>query len=190
MKGLFGGTFNPIHFGHINLAIELKEKANLSEIWMVPAHISPFRTQEPLVVAEKRLTMVELAVQEIPGFRVLDLEVKRSGPSYTIDTIKEILSTGEEIVLILGEDALTGFDRWKEYEEIIRQVPLVVGSRQGSQRATFPPEVESAIKKGTTPTSLMEISATALRQRLKKRLYCGHLMPSKVLDYIYENQLY
>ncbi len=190
MKGLFGGTFDPIHFGHLNLAIELKEKANLSEVWMVPANVSPFRAQELLVAAEKRLKMVELAVQEIPGFRVLDLEVKRSGPSYTIDTIKEILATGEDIALILGEDALAGFDRWKEHEEIARLVPLLVGSRQSSQRATYSTEVEAAIKKGTIHTSLMEISATVLRQRLKKKLYCGHLIPPKVLDYIYENQLY
>jgi len=196
--GLFGGTFNPIHFGHINLALELQEKHLLDEVWFIPSLLSPFRTQENFPAIEHRLNMLALASSEIPQFKICDLELKRSPPSYTIDTIKEILKCSPEhsFFLLLGEDCLVRFMEWKEPVEIVRRVPLCVGSRPDSDFAQLLPqlgfndEISSAIQKGLTPTRQMQISATDLRERFKKKLYSGHLLPGKVLDYIYENQLY
>lgn len=196
--GLLGGTFNPIHFGHLNLALELKEKNDLSEVWFIPCHISPLRLNEIQTPPHHRLNLLTLALKDLPEFKICDLEIKKPPPSYTIDTIKEILSMHPEssFYLLCGEDSLLRFSEWKEPLEIIRTIPLLIGSRPFSKLLNLlptlglNPEIFSAIQKGLVETRQMEISATEIRERLKKKVYCRHLMPGNVLDYIYENQLY
>lgn len=176
--GLFGGTFDPVHFGHINCAIELKEKCGLSEVWVIPACCSPFR--EMNTSPEHRLNMVKLAFEGIEGFKVKDIEINKPPPSYTIDTLRELTSKHpkKKFALLLGEDAANSFPTWKESDEILKMVPLFK-ARRGVE-----------FKEGFVNTSYVEIEATRVRDRLKKGLYCGHLVPSKVLDYIYKNRLY
>jgi len=196
--GLFGGTFNPIHFGHINLALELKEKKELDEVWLVPSLLSPLRMHESLLAPSHRLQLLSLIVSDVPGFKVCDIELKRSAPSYTVDTVKQILDLHPEnaFFLLFGEDSLMRFREWKEPLEIVRAIHLLIGSRPYSEllkllpKLGFSEEISAAIRKGLVPTRQMEISATEIRDRLKKRMYCGHLLPRKILDYIYENQLY
>lgn len=189
--GLFGGSFNPIHFGHINLAIELKERASLDEVWFIPAAHSPFRLDEKMVA--DRLKMVELAVSGIEGFKVLDLEFKRPPPSYTIDTVREIfkLHPGYQFFLLFGQDVALGFENWKESLEIVRLIPLLVGSRKKIDLEKIgSKEIKLAILKGIIETPLLDIEATVIRNRLKNKQYCGHLVPAKVLDFIEQNQVY
>lgn len=189
--GIFGGSFNPIHFGHINLAIELKEKGHLDEVWFVPAALSPFRLQEKM--AQGRMKMVELAIEDIEGFKALDIELKRAPPSYTIDTIKEIfkLFPDYEFFLIFGQDVALGFEEWKQSLDIINLIPLMVGSRKKIELANIKSlEIKKAILKGLIETPLLDIESTVIRERLKNKKYCGHLVPSKVLDYIDGNELY
>ena len=196
--GLFGGTFNPIHFGHINLSLELKEKNNLDEVWLIPSLLSPFRAHEEALSPQHRLNMLNLVASDIPGFVVCDLELRRSPPSYTVDTVKEILSVYQNntFFLLLGEDTVVRFHEWKDPLEIVRCIPLLIGSRPHSALIDMLPnlglseEIVEAILTAVLPTRQMEISATNIRERLKKNLYCGHFVPGKVLDYIYENQLY
>ena len=194
--GLFGGTFNPVHCGHLNLALELKERCLLKEVWWIPAQISPIRRDEPPVEGHHRLNMLSLALEDISDFRINDFELKRPGPSYTIDTLKELLKKNERYVLILGEDTVLHFNEWKSSEEIVRYIPLLIGCRRRADlrrqlRALKMKEsVEEGIQRGLVETSLMEISSTEIRKRIKKKLYCRHLVPSKVIDYIYENELY
>ncbi len=190
--GLYGGTFNPIHFGHFNLAFELMEKGGLDEVWWIPTSCSPLRSDSLIATPEQRLKMVELAVDEIPQFKVLDLEIKRPPPAYTIDTVKEILEMhpDKHFFLLLGKDSLTRFMAWKEPFKLIEQLSLLIGERKGILLPFFPEEVQAAIEKGMLETTLLEINATEIRERLKKRLYSGHLLPAKVLDFIYVNQLY
>ncbi|MBS0623688.1 MAG: nicotinate (nicotinamide) nucleotide adenylyltransferase [Verrucomicrobia bacterium] len=174
--GLFGGSFNPVHFGHLNLAIYLKETYQLSEVWWIPAHASPFRLHEPMVSPQHRFKMVELALEGLEDFKVLDLEVCRPPPSYTIDTIRQLQSMypNKKFALLCSEDVLEYLDSWKEAEELKKRVRILVGARE-KQRDSCP---------------IMQISSTQIRKRLEKGLYCGHLVPSKVLDYISENHLY
>ncbi len=193
MIGLLGGTFNPIHFGHINLALELKERCKLKQVWLIPAFLSPLRTEEQSVEPEKRFKMAQLAVADLPDFRVLDIEINRPGPSYTIDTIKELLPRGDKFAWLMGSDVLQEFSQWKDYAEIVRLLPLFIASRLGmpeSSLAPFSADVKQYLQKGLVEIPQMDISATTVRERIKKGLYCGHLVPPKVLDYIYENQLY
>jgi len=180
--GLLGGTFNPIHFGHLNLAIEMQEKCTLDEVWMIPARLSPFKLEEPLISGEDRLEMVRLAIEGLPSFRVLDVELSRPPPSYTIDTLHLLDTSADNFFLLLGEDAFAHFDKWKNHKEILQKVSLRVAKRKCStQQVPLAERVD---------TREMEISSTEVRERIKKRLYCGHLIPYKVLDYIYEHQLY
>lgn len=194
--GFFGGTFNPIHFGHLHLALSLLEQANLTEVWFCPASMNPFRQDEPPIAAEHRLRMAELAVADIPAFKVIDTECRRSGPSYTVDTIRQLIAENRQGVtfrLILGDDALQDFADWREPEELVRLAPPLVGQRScfsamGDVRGST--EVVKALCLGWRPLPLLEISATEVRARLQKGLYCGHLIPAKVLDYIDKHRLY
>jgi nicotinate-nucleotide adenylyltransferase len=193
--GFYGGTFDPIHLGHINLALEILEKHNLDEVWFCPANVSPHRQRADHTTAEHRLNMVKLAISDIPQFKLIDIECKRGGVSYTIDTLKQLIEKHgktDQFYLILGDDSLKGFMQWKDPQAIVDLVPILIGRRsEGSiQWDIFPPKILQALKDGFTPTRLMAISGTDLRDRLQKGLYCGHLVPSKVMDYIYQNHLY
>ena len=196
--GLFGGTFNPIHFGHINLALELKEKKKLDEVWFIPSHLSPFKVHEPLASPYHRLKMIELAIEAIPYFKICSDELNRPPPSYTIDTVKALIHAHPQCAfsLLCSQDTLIRFPEWKEPLELIRLVPLLIGSRNYAELTKHVPtlemsdEVSSAIRQGVVVTRQFEISSTAIRDRLKKNLYCNHLLPTKVLDYIYAHQLY
>jgi nicotinate-nucleotide adenylyltransferase len=198
--GIYGGTFDPFHLGHLNLAMEIFEKRMLDEVWFCPAQVSPHKLEEqPPVAAHHRLNMLKLAIKDIPYFRVLDVELFRETPSYTVDTLRDLIRQKQTqlnpalFYLILGDDSLSSFFQWHQPEEIVQLAPLLIGNRL----ANFTPEYFSgdsaiclSIQKGWTPTRLMEISATDIRSRLRARKYCGHLMQKEILDYIYANQLY
>lgn len=197
--GVYGGTFDPIHFGHLNLAIEIMEAHHLDEVWFCPAQISPHKQKMTPTPVHHRLAMLELALCDIPNFKVLDIETKRQGPSFTIDTLRELIaienqySNQKEFYLILGDDSLPEFSRWHLPEEIIKLVPLLIGRRSSQcQSLEFKgnPAICEAIRNGLTPTRLMEISGTEIRQRLQQGKYVGHLLPAKVMDYIYKHHLY
>ncbi|MCH9627438.1 MAG: Nicotinate-nucleotide adenylyltransferase [Chlamydiales bacterium] len=190
--GLFGGTFNPVHFGHLNLAFELMEKGGLDEVWWIPASRSPLRQMGESPTPEQRLKMVALAVEEIPQFKVLDLEIRRPSPSYTIETVDAIVEAnpGIDFSFLLSQDVLARFMEWKKPLELVKRIPLLIGQREGEAFPVFPEEIQRAVQKGLVKSTQLDISATQVRDRIKKRLYVGHLIPAKVLDFIYVNQLY
>jgi nicotinate-nucleotide adenylyltransferase len=193
--GVYGGTFDPIHLGHINLALEMLEKRGLDEVWFCPAAINPFKQFEESTPANHRLEMVNRAIASIPQFKVIPNEIEKKTVSYTVDTLRTLTSERKDchFFLILGEDAVPGFFRWKEPEEIIRLSTLLVGSRFSQNPLNFSeenPEIHKAIISGWTQTRLMDIAATDIRSRLKNHLYCVHLLPKEVLDYLTEFGLY
>lgn len=190
--GLYGGSFDPLHFGHLNLAIELKEKWELDEVWFCPAKISPFKTHLAPVDPAHRIEMLKCAIGDIPGFSLLDIEVKREGPSYTVDTLLDLRRQFPQhrFYLLMGEDVLPKFFKWHKPDEIVTLATMLVGQRDGAAEILGDPEIQKALKKGMTKTRVMDISSTEIRERLKKRDYCGHLIPAKTLDYIYQNDLY
>jgi nicotinate-nucleotide adenylyltransferase len=162
--GFFGGSFDPIHFGHIALAVQLMETHKLDEILFCPAFCSPFKLESPPVASPKqRLAMLKLAL-ELPQFKICSLEIDRGGPSYTIDTIRELGIKG--LHLLLSDEAAAHLGKWKESEELVRLAPPLIGPRK------------------------IEISSTEIRNRLKKNLYCGHLVPAIVLDFIHKERIY
>jgi nicotinate-nucleotide adenylyltransferase len=192
--GIYGGTFNPIHFGHLHLALELMERRQLHGVWFCPARINPLRLDQELVSPAHRLKMVELAIDDIRQFRALDIECRREGPSYMINTLREVAAAHPyQWRLLLGNDAVDTFSRWREPEAIVRLAPPLVGQRNRHVTLEEPSgsaEVVTALQSGLVPMPVMEISSTTVRERLRQGLYCGHLVPPKVLDYIYKHRLY
>jgi len=193
--GIFGGTFDPIHFGHLNLAIRVLEKLDLNEIWFIPTSYSPFKTEEQSSPIEIRMEMVYLAIDNIPHFRLIDIETERPGPSYTIDTLKELQRDypDHDFRLLMGYDAMRSFHEWKDPEEIVKIAPPVIACRNGKDFNMEVAEkdfVHQKLKQGICPIPIMEISSTDVRDRIQKGLYCGHLLPPKVLDFILDNHLY
>lgn len=193
--GLFGGSFDPIHFGHLNLALTLLEAKKLDQIIFCPAHTSPLKKDEPPASSkEARSAMVALAIEPIKQFSILNWEIDRPPPSYTIDTVRYLLSQeenrGADLHLILGEDALQTLPRWKEVDELLRLAPPLIGSRAGHISAPLTPALATAVDAGLVRIPVMEISSTEIRQRLSQNKFCGHLIPAQVLDYIYKNKLY
>lgn len=196
--GLYGGSFDPIHFGHLNLAVEMMERLSLAEVWFCPARINPHKEEHP-VPTEHRLNMLRLAIQDVPQFSILESELLRPAPSYTVDTVEELLrndsknTNPHQFYLIIGDDSIKGFPQWHRAKELIQLVPLLVGKRNHTEEIINhlkDPEIREAIVKGLTPTKIFEISSTEVRERIHRGQYCGHLVPEKVLDYIHTNSLY
>ena len=198
--GLLGGSFDPLHFGHINLGLEMQEKHALDEIILCPAATSPFKIGEtPHASGEDRLSMIRLGIEKLKGWRVIDWEVKKGGVSYTIDTaiaIHEEAKNNQEkiaLYLILGQDVLHRFEEWKDIKKLLEIASPLIGIRtpkENSERIQFPHLIAKSCEEGMTPTRYLEISSTDIRERLKKRIYCEHLVPAKILDFIYHRQLY
>jgi len=194
--GFFGGTFDPPHMGHLNLAVSLKEQAGLDKVLVCPTSLSPLKAEDSLVAAgEHRLSMVRAAFDGVPGFEVVDTEIHLNEPSYTIDTITGVKkkNEGDEIFLLLGADLIPRLSEWKEYKKLLSIASPLFGGRSGAF-PTIPQDVPDEIKKiienGMYAIPQFDVSATDIRHRLAEQLYCGHLVPSKVLDYIYEHSIY
>lgn len=187
--GIFGGSFDPIHFGHIALIIEVLEKLDLEKIFVIPASISPHKLEKPPKAKPRdRFEMTRRALSDINALEVLDLEVARGGTSYTIDTVRALKEKGDyKFFLITTIEALDRFHSWKDYSKLISLTSPIIASRG----AVFQEELPEGIsKKNLLDTKRFDISSTDIRDRLKKKLYVKHLLPKEVLDYIIENNLY
>lgn len=173
---LFGGTFDPIHFGHINLAIEMLEKRQLDKVLFCPAYQNPLK-EKSLTPEYHRLEMLRLAIAGIPQFEILDWELKQGGLSYTVATLEHLSFRYDDLYLILGGDSLANFSQWKNWEKIEQYAKVLSAPRQ-------------AEASGSNHFRVIEVSSTELRDRIRKGLYCEHLMPKIVLDYILAHKLY
>lgn len=194
--GFYGGTFDPLHFGHINLALSLKELHQLDEVWFCPAWQSPHKNGEVYTTPEQRLAMVKLAVEEIPNCKVLDLEIKRQGPSYTVDTLKELhqLYPQNKFFLLMGNDTAKSFFQWKDPKHLIELAKPLVGIRTTINDFSLAPGTDmgvlTVLMEGITETPIIEISSTEIRKKIVEKEYVGHLLPHKIMDYILDNSLY
>ncbi len=190
--GLFGGTFDPIHNGHLNLAIEIFQANNLDEILFCPAQRSPHKMDSaPIAPSEQRKEMVRLAIEDVPAFSLLDLELNRKGPSFTIDTIRELIATNPDTQfhLIWGKDVFNHLESWKEIDDLLKLAPPLVGERKNAE-IECPPRFQKILESGVVSIPVFDIDSTELRKRLKNKKYCGHLIPGKVLDYILAQNIY
>lgn len=193
--GILGGSFDPIHKGHLHLANEMMRAHHLDEVWFVPAQINPLKIDSKPRSVENRIEMVRLAIEGNPSFKVLDIEAKRQGPSYTIDTLKELKQQfpSNQFYLLIGEDAIATLPEWKQINDVIKLSTLIIGARKHPKSQTSLEnfrEVQQAVERGFTPMELNDISSTEIRNRLKNNLDCREFLPTEVFDYIQQNMLY
>lgn len=186
--GILGGTFDPIHQGHLRLAEAARSQYGLNRILFVPALVSPHKAGKvETAPAPHRFRMVELAIKKFPEFELSDMELNRPGISYTVDTLRDLKKKypKDEFYFILGSDAARGFSQWKEPEEIKKMVKLLVACRPGFAL----PEKSGGFLYLEMPET--DLSSSHLRERLAKKEKLGaEIMPSDVESYIREMGLY
>jgi nicotinate-nucleotide adenylyltransferase len=195
--GIIGGTFDPIHNGHILIAREVKARLKLAEVIFVPAGQPWMKSEKPITPAVHRLEMVRMAIAPYPYFKVSTMEVDRVGPTYTIDTILGIrakLNAEDEVYFILGWDSLVQFPRWRDAPRLIKMCRLTAVPRPGY---TLPDlnSLEAKIPGLSGRVVLLDkpeidISATDIRQRVAQGLSINHLVPRVVAIYIRKHRLY
>jgi nicotinate-nucleotide adenylyltransferase len=198
---IFGGSFNPIHHGHLLLAQAVFEAFGFDKILLVPCQVSPFKQgQEPAVVAEAshRLAMVRLCVENDERFDVCDIEAKRQGVSYTIDTVRELMAQFPDtrFSLVMGMDSLLDLYRWRQADELVSLCDIVTVQRPGCDETPspsalhFPLEVAEKILKNSIRGRLCDISSTEIRQRIAEGRSIRYLVPLAVETYILKNKLW
>lgn len=191
--GIFGGTFDPPHRGHIQLAQAAVEQLELDELIMIPAHRNPLKKEKPGATSRQRFEMVKLAAAEAPNIVVSDIEIVRGGPSYMIDTVSELQhAIPGDYWLIMGADSLKGLENWKDWQKIISKCRLGVAIRPPdtwqSLLMRVTPDLREKVDKVEMPAS--DVSSTEIRlQIMRGEKSVGHLHP-KVLEYIRKNNLY
>ena len=200
--GVFGGSFDPIHFGHLLLAEQCREQTQLDRVLFVPASISPLKQAGPQASDRQRLEMIELAIAGHKAFEVSTLEIERGETSYTVDTLMQIKQTApdDELFLLMGQDSLQSFDLWKEPSRICELATLLIYGRPGEGR---PSSVQLQILKTFTndesfdqveanaiDSRLIEISSSDMRQKISNGLSIRYMTPRAVEKYIETNRLY
>ena len=197
--GLLGGTFDPIHFGHLLLAVHSYEELDLDLVIFIPSRLPPHKAQ-PVAKADERLQMVQLAVGDDERFLVCDCELARTTPSYTIDTVKEFQqSLGPETQLfwLIGLDMLAELPTWHEVHKLVDMIDIVVVSRAGQPpadfsalRPTLTTEQINRIQGHAIEVPLIGVSSTMIRERIAEGQSLRYFLPESVEKYITENKLY
>ena len=195
--GILGGTFDPIHKGHLMMAEEVRARLGLAEILLVPAGRPCFKDGGGLAAVEHRLEMVHLAIRDNPYYKVSTVEIERVGPSYTVDTVAELkghLGDADELFVILGWDNLAHLSRWREPSRLLGMCCLVAVPRPGYS----PPDLNALgeLTPGFTPRIVLmdrpqvAISASDIRERVRRGQAISQLVPEPVERYIREHGLY
>ena len=186
--GLFGGTFDPIHNGHLITAQSVRELRKLDKIIFIPSFISPHKADINSAKPEHRLEMIKLATANVDFFDYNDYEIAKGGISYTVDTLREFKKSYDHIEFIIGYDNIFQFHKWKDPDEIMKLAKIIVLRRKSSLPFTSEDKyVKSAI---FVETRGIEISATDIRERVKNGKPINFLVPEKVKEYIYNFNLY
>jgi nicotinate-nucleotide adenylyltransferase len=211
--GVLGGTFDPIHYGHLRLAEELAERLRLEEVRLVPSGTPPHRSA-PMAAAEHRLEMVRLAASGNSRFKVDERELRRAGPGYTFDTLKEVRAeTGPSrpLAMLLGADAFLEFATWHRWHEIFGLAHVAIAHRPGFPVERWVERMPQPLAREyfarlmkqplaihlspaggivVVPFTALDISATAIRDMLRGGASPRYLLPGAVLDYIRTHRLY
>ncbi len=186
--GIFGGTFDPIHFGHLLAAEQAREQAELDEVWFMPARIPPHKAGQGISAASDRLRMVELAIADHPAFRATDVELGREGPSYTVDTMRELVRRHPDCAFffILGGDMVEMLPKWHRFDELKRLVRFIGLARP--KASPNPGELAEYVTFVKMPQ--WELSSSLIREKVRAGKSLRYLLPPAVERYIKERGLY
>jgi len=188
--GILGGTFDPLHLGHLVLAEQVKEKLRLDRVIFIPCFTPPHKTCRRLSPAKDRFEMTRLAIQDNPSFSISDMELKRKGISYTVDTLRELKRSysKSEIYFLTGSDVLDEIHTWKNPEQICELAQVVIARRPGFDE--IDPENHFAKKSILVDITGVDLSSTQIRERVKKGRSIKYLVPDVVEAYIKKKKLY
>jgi nicotinate-nucleotide adenylyltransferase len=206
--GILGGTFDPVHHGHLRMALECYERLDLSEVRLIPLHTPPHRNL-PVATPEQRLAMLELAINNLQGLTVDDCELHRQNISYTIDTLQLVRQKvgNTPLCLLIGTDAFKTLNTWHNWQALLEQTHIVIAERPGSPVKPESSELAELLKQhGTGEMSqlheqpsgriyevfmpLLDISATQIRDIFHTKRNPDFLLPDEVIDFIYTNNIY
>ncbi len=194
--GIIGGSFNPVHTAHCRIAEEFLAQTSCDICYFIPTAVSPFKQKQPFDVQDAdRLAMLRLATSYHPKFSVSDLEIRRGGVSYTIDTISIIqeLHPNAALFLLIGQDQAAEFERWKEWEFILERVQLCIVRRPESDAPVA--EITHRLTYAGKPLlwvdcPLMNVSSTLIREYIRQGIDISSMVSPDVMAYIHEHQLY
>ncbi|EJD6376943.1 MULTISPECIES: nicotinate-nucleotide adenylyltransferase [Providencia] len=209
LLALFGGTFDPIHFGHLRPVQALAQQVGLEKVILLPNHVPPHRPQ-PEATPSQRLEMVRLAIQDNPLFAIDTRELAKNSPSYTIETLAELrqeIGPEKPLAFIIGQDSLLSINKWYGWDRILDNCHLLVCSRPGYATQFSDPIMQNWLLEHQTTdpialnqtangyifigdTPLVNISATEIREKLSSGDSCHELIPDAVLQYIHQQHLY
>ena len=197
--GVFGGTFDPVHLGHLIIAEQCREQAQLEQVWFVPAARPPHKSGQELSPFDRRSDMLQLAIAGQPAFRVEEIEKDRPGPSYTADTLAELrrMHPAIELYLILGSDCLPDLPGWHDPPRIVAQAKLLVTERPGfpmwpaeKLRAAIHLPDEARLELQIVPMPLIEIASRDLRRRVAEGRSIRYMVPHAVAAYVADKKMY
>ena len=204
MIGIYGGTFNPVHYGHLRTALEVNELFELDQLRLIPCRLPPHR-HEPNVDGESRLAMLNLAIKEVPGLVSDRRELDREGPSFMVDTLASLRAENPDrcLILFIGADAFVGLERWHLWQHLFDHAHIVVMTRPACQMPIMSVFLRERLcedrrqlqqkKSGRLffqAVTALDISATAIRELIAAGRNPQYLLPDAVLAYIRQHQLY
>lgn len=199
-EGILGGSFDPIHLGHLHVAGECRRALKLDRVLFVPARVPPHKPTASLTDARHRLAMIHLAVDGTPVFEVSELELDRTGPSYTVDTVRaelERLGEDAEVFFLVGADQALEVDTWHNAEELVGLCRLVPVTRPGFAldeldrlKGKLPAEAVEAMKSTALDIPPVDVSATEIRRRVRTGMRISEMVPPAVEAYIVRHGLY
>jgi nicotinate-nucleotide adenylyltransferase len=196
--GILGGTFDPIHFGHLDVADAARRAMSLDQVWLIPSCDPPHRPADPVASAFHRFALVALAIQGNDALRVSDIEVTRTGPSYSVDTLRALAGMGwqpSQLFFILGSDAFAEIATWHEFPAVLEAANFVVIARPGTTLAdAFARTPSLAARLGTSvfpvEAHTRDVSSSTIRARLAARQPIDDLVPAAVARHIVAHHLY
>jgi nicotinate-nucleotide adenylyltransferase len=192
--GILGGTFDPVHIGHLVLAETAREQLELQKVVFIPTGQSWRKAGREIGDARHRLEMVRLAIEDNPAFEVSPVEIDRGGPSYSYETLESLTAErpGAELCFILGADALADLPNWRKPERIVELATLAVAGRTGDGGAADPERAVAGLQARLAAVEMpaIGISASSIRERVRKGLSLRYLVPQPVAEYIRRNDLY
>lgn len=186
--GLFGGTFNPIHIGHLIIADYILYEFNLDLIYFIPAYQTTYKDFKNNT--GQRRKMIEIAIKDNDCFLLSDIELENKKISYTYKTVKKLYNKKDRLFLILGDEWLSGFNKWHNYKEIFKYAELIIANRNNKNLKPQKGLIQYKTKIFFSKNPVIEIGSTMIRERISKEQDIRYLVPEKVCKYIKKHKLY
>ena len=193
--GIMGGTFDPIHIGHLILAMEAINYKNLDEVWFIPTGNPNFKQDKNVTDKQKRFEMVKIATQDNKNFNVCDYEINKNGVTYSWETMKYLRENYDyDFYFIMGEDSLMSVETWENAEDFLKNTKILACIRRQEEMSKLDVKIDDLKLKGyfveKIPTSFIDISSTKIREKVQTNQDFRYFVPNQVFEYIVRNKLY